>query len=56
MFFFYNSRDRTWQPLLVSSQPILDFLQPWWAGGSVQVFLKIMFALFFENYVIEAQC
>ena len=28
MCFFYNSRDRTWQPLLVSSQPILDFLEP----------------------------
>ena len=27
-FFFYNSRGRTWQQLLVSSQPILDFLQP----------------------------
>ena len=26
---FDNSGDRTWQPLLVSSQPILDFLEPW---------------------------
>ena len=29
MFFFYNLKDRTWQPILVSSQPILDFLEPW---------------------------
>ena len=28
MLFFLNSGDRTWQPLLVSSQPILDFLEP----------------------------
>ena len=27
--FFENPRDRTWQQFLVSSQPILDFLEPW---------------------------
>ena len=27
--FFNHSEDRTRQPLLVSSQPILDFLEPW---------------------------
>ena len=27
--FFNNLWDRTWQPLLVSSQPILDFLDRW---------------------------
>jgi hypothetical protein len=26
--FFDNPGDRTWQPFLVSSQPILDFLEP----------------------------
>ena len=29
MVFFYNSGDHAWQPLLVSSQPFLDFLDPW---------------------------
>ena len=28
IYFFNNSGDRIWQPLLVSSQPILDFLEP----------------------------
>jgi hypothetical protein len=28
MAFFDNPGDRTWQPFLVSSQPILDFLEP----------------------------
>ena len=27
--FFDNSGDRAWQPLLVSSQPFFDFLEPW---------------------------
>ena len=32
--FYYYSGDRTWQPLLVSSQPILDFLEP--CAGSAE--------------------
>ena len=28
IWIFYNSGDRTWQPGLISSQPILDFLEP----------------------------
>ena len=38
-----NSGDRTWQPLLVSSQPILDFLEPWpwlpWCDKSQNLWL-----------------
>ena len=32
---FDNSGDHTWQPLLVSSHPILDFLEPWAGGGEL---------------------
>ena len=28
LFFFHNFRNRTWQPVLARSQPILDFLEP----------------------------
>ena len=28
VWLFDNPGDRTWQPFLVSSQPILDFLEP----------------------------
>ena len=34
-FFFYNSGVCTWQPLLVSSEPILDILEP--CGGLTKI-------------------
>ena len=37
MFFFYNPGDRTWQPFLVSYQPILYFLEPCIVVASVKV-------------------
>ena len=29
LYIFYVSGDCTWQPFLVGSQPILDFMEPW---------------------------
>ena len=58
--FLLNSEDCTYQPLLVSSQPILDFLQPWLLfplslvfleanGSSAKPALCLMAAIFFSD-------
>ena len=40
IWLFYNRGQRTWQPFLVGSQPILDFLEPCFALSEMKSFFN----------------
>ena len=52
---FDNSGDHTWQPLLVSSHPILDFLEPWAGGGELLLEKNPVLKEFFNSCVPYAE-